>query len=275
LELRFEQSKEGSVMKKALKIILIAVPVLIIVVLLVVLGSLNRIVKAGVETIGPKVTGTTVTLNSVKISPFSGQGALGGLLVGNPAGFKTDSAFELGQIRVNIDVKSVKSDKIVIEEIFIDGPKITFEGDLRGSNIAKIRENIAAFSGGGAPAEEAAPAPETDKKPGKKVQIDRFVLKNGEIQLAATLAGGELVTVPLPDIELRDIGKDSGGATVEKVVNEVFPAIYKAITEAVLSSQELLKKGVEELEGAAKKVGEEVEEEASKLIDGVKGIFDK
>jgi hypothetical protein len=264
-------------MKKALKIILIAVPVLIIVILLVVLGSLNRIVKAGVETVGPKVTGTAVTLNSVKISPFSGQGALGGLLIGNPAGFKTDSAFELGQIRVNIDLKSVKSDKIVIEEIFIDGPKITFEGDLRGSNIAKIRENIAAFSGGGAPAKEAAPAPspETEKKPGKKVQIDRFVLKNGEIQLAATLAGGELVTVPLPDIELRDIGKDSDGATVEKVVNKVFPAIYKAITEAVLSSDTLLKESAKALEEGAKKAGEEAKEEASKIVEGVKGIFDR
>jgi hypothetical protein len=262
-------------MKKALKIILIAVPVLIIVVLLVLLGSLNRIVKAGVETMGPKVTGTTVTLRQVKISPFSGQGALGGLLVGNPAGFKTDSAFELGQVRVNIDLKSLKSDKIVIEEILIDGPKITFEGDLRGSNIAKIRQNVEAFSGGGAPTAEPAPSPTTAKKPGKKVQIDRFVLKNGEIQLAATLAGGELVTVPLPDIELAGIGKDSGGATVEKVVNEVFPAIYKAITEAVVSSPELLKKGVEELEDAAKKVGEEAEKEASKVIEGVKGIFDR
>ncbi len=67
-------------------------PVLIILVLLVFLGSLNRIVKAGVETVGPKVTGTTVTLRQVKISPFSAQGTLGGLLVGNPAGFKTDSA---------------------------------------------------------------------------------------------------------------------------------------------------------------------------------------
>jgi hypothetical protein len=268
---------EGSVMKKALKITLIAVPVLIIVVLLVFLGSLNRIVKAGVETVGPKVTGTAVTLNAVKISPFSGQGALGGLLVGNPAGFKTDSAFELGQVRVNIDLKSLAGDKIVIEEIFIDGPKITFEGDLRGSNIAKIRQNVEAFSGGPgkAPAAEAAPSPETEKKPGKKVQIDRFVLKNGEIQLAATLAGGELVTVPLPDIELRDIGKDSGGATVEKVVNEVFPAIYKAITEAVLSSDKLLKEGVKTLEDAAKKAGEEAKEEASKVAEGLKGIFNR
>jgi len=262
-------------MKKALKVILIAVPVLVIVVLLVVLGSLNRIVKAGVETMGPKVTGTTVTLRQVKISPFSGQGALGGLLVGNPAGFKTDSAFELGQVRVSIDLKSLRSDKIVIEEIFIDAPKITFEGDLRGSNIAKIRQNVEAFSGGKAPAAEPAPSPTTAKKPGKKVQIDRFVLKNGEIQLAATLAGGELVTVPLPDIELRDIGKDSGGATVEKVLQQIFPAIYKSITEAVLSSDKLLKEGAKALEDSARKAGEEAKEEASKVIEGVKGIFDR
>jgi hypothetical protein len=89
------------------------------------------------------------------------------------------------------------------------------------------------------------------------------------------LAGGEVATVPLPDIELRDIGKDSGGATVEKVVEQVFPAIYKAITEAVLSSDKLLKEGVKAIEDAAKKAGDEAKEEASKLIDDVKGIFDR
>jgi hypothetical protein len=36
----------------------------------------------------------------VVISPTSGAGMLSGLKMGNPAGFKTDSAFSLGQISV-------------------------------------------------------------------------------------------------------------------------------------------------------------------------------
>ena len=262
-------------MKKLLKIAVIVVPVLIIAVLLVIFSSLNRIVKAGVETMGPKVTGTSVPLDKVGISPFSGQGALGGLRVANPEGFNTPNAFELGKVSVNVGLKSLLSDVIVIEEILIDAPEITFEGDLSGSNISKIRKNVEAFSSRAPAAEEAEPAPEKPAKEGKKVQINRFALKNGKVQLAATLVKGEVLSVPLPDIELTDIGKESGGATVADVVNQVFPAIYKAITDAVLSSQELLKESIEAVEDTAKEMRETAEGEASKLIKGVKGIFDR
>jgi uncharacterized protein involved in outer membrane biogenesis len=262
-------------MKKVLKIAVIAVPVLIIVVLLVIFSSLNRIVKAGVETMGPKVTGTSVTLDKVGISPFSGQGALGGLRVANPQGFNTPNAFELGKVSVSIDPGSLRSDTIVIREILIDGPEITFEGDLSGSNISKIRKNVEAFSSRAPAAEEAQPAPEKPAKAGKKVQINRFALKNGKVQLAATLVKGEAFSVPLPDIELTDIGKESGGTTVADVVNQVFPAVYKAITDAVLSSEKLIKESVEAVEDAAKGIRDTAEGEASKLIKGVKGVFDR
>lgn len=262
-------------MKKLLKIAAIAVPVLIIVVLLVIFSSLNRIVKAGVETMGPKVTGTGVTLDKVGISPFSGQGALGGLRIANPEGFNTPNAFELGQVSVSIDPRSLRSDTIVIREILIDAPEITFEGDLSGSNISRIRKNIESFSGKRPAAEQAEPAPEKPAKAGKKVQIKRFALKNGKVQLAATLVKGEAVTVPLPDIELTDIGKDSSGTTLAEAVNQVFPAIYKAITEAVMSSDKLLKESVEALEDTAKGIRETAEEEASKVLEGVKGILDR
>jgi uncharacterized protein involved in outer membrane biogenesis len=262
-------------MKKLIKIAVIAVPVLIIVVLLVILSSLNRIVKAGVETMGPKVTGTSVTLENVKISPFSGQGALGGLRVANPGGFNTPNAFELGEVSVSIDTGSLRSDTIVIREILIDAPEITFEGDLSGSNISAIRKNVEAFSASKPAAKEQEPTPEEPAKPGKKVQIDRFALKNGKVELAATLVKGQVVTVPLPDIELTDIGKDSGGATVADAVNQVFPAVYKAITDAVLSADELVKESIEAVEDAAKGVRDTAEKEASKIIKDVKGIFDR
>jgi len=262
-------------MKKLLKIAVIAVPVLIIVVLLVIFSSLNRIVKAGVETMGPKVTGTGVTLDKVGISPFSGQGALGGLRIGNPEGFNTPNAFELGKVSVSIDPRSLRSDTIVIREILIDAPEITFEGDLSGSNISRIRKNIESFSSKRPPAAEAEPAPEKPAKAGKKVQIDRFTFKNGKVELAATLVKGEMISAPLPDIELTDIGKESGGATLAEAINQVFPAIYKAITEAVMSSDKLLKESVEALEDTAKGVRETAEGEASKLIKGVKGVFDR
>jgi uncharacterized protein involved in outer membrane biogenesis len=262
-------------MKKALKIILVAVPMVIIVAVLVIFFSLNSIVKAGVETVGPKVTGTAVTLDKVGLSPLSGRGALAGLRVGNPEGFTTESAFELGEVRVNVSPKSLLSDTIVIEEIVVASPKVTFEGDISGSNIGRIRKNVEAFSSSAAPSAESKPSAQEGDKKGKKVEIGRFVFKDGSVQLAAAMLKGQSATVPLPDIELRDIGKDSGGATLATVVEELFPAIYKAIIETVASSGEVLEKAAQELEDSARKVRDQAEGEASKMLKDVKGIFDR
>jgi hypothetical protein len=47
---------------------------------------LGHVVKAGVNTFGPKITQTKVELTGAVVSPLSGSGTLTGLTVGNPAG---------------------------------------------------------------------------------------------------------------------------------------------------------------------------------------------
>src|SRR5579883_3150169 len=104
-------------MKKILARIAIAVVVLILAALLVVFFSLNSIVKKGVETVGPMITKTEVKLGSADISPFSGGGRLTKLFVGNPEGFKAPSAMEFGDIKVGVQVSSLTSAVIVVNEV--------------------------------------------------------------------------------------------------------------------------------------------------------------
>ena len=76
--------------------------------------ALNNGIKHGVETVGPKVTETSVTLAEVNISVLSGKGTLKNLNVGNPSGFKNENIFALGQIDIEVDRKSLFSDRIII-----------------------------------------------------------------------------------------------------------------------------------------------------------------
>src|SRR5580765_941829 len=115
--------------KLVIRIILVAV-VLILVALAVVFFSLNSIVTKGVETMGPKLTGVQVRLGSAKLSPLSGQGQLTGLFVGNPEGYKALSAIKVGDIKVEVQPSSVLSDTLVVDEVNIQAPEITFEGTL-------------------------------------------------------------------------------------------------------------------------------------------------
>src|SRR5437879_8966627 len=164
-------------MKTLLKIGVIVV-LLIVVALVVISSSLSSIIKAGVETVGPKVTGTTMKLDGMDLSLFSGKGRLKGLVVGNPPGFQAASAFKLADAKVKVDLKTALTDKLIIEEILIDGPEITYESGPSGSNLSKIQENVAAFGKSVGTQEGVEPKWQKKDPTQKKVQINHFIVKN-------------------------------------------------------------------------------------------------
>ncbi|HXG48436.1 MAG TPA: hypothetical protein VNO52_12480, partial [Methylomirabilota bacterium] len=135
-------------MRKWIPRIVFAVVVLLGLAIVGVFVFLNDIVKKAVETAGPPLTKTEVKLASSKISPLSGSGHLQGLFIGNPEGFKTEFAIKMGEMKVDVDVGSLLSDTIVVEQIFIEGPEITFEGGLKGSNLGRLLDNLEAATGG-------------------------------------------------------------------------------------------------------------------------------
>jgi len=255
-------------MKTLLKVGVIVV--LLLVVALTMIGVyFNSMIKAGVEAVGPKITGTTVKLDSVDLSPFSGQGRLKGLVVGNPPGFQAERAFKLADAKVKVDLKTALSDKLIIEEILIDGPEITYESGPSGSNISKIQEHVAAF--GKSVGTKGAGESQSQKKDPtqKKVQINHFIVKNGQVKLSASMLKGKALTVRLPDLHLRDIGKESGGVAVQQAAAEVLMAINKSVVQSVAGSGKLLEKAAEAAEEAAKNIGGE----AGKAVEGIKGLF--
>jgi len=233
--------------------ILLTIVVLVVIVLVVVTFFLGAVVKKSVETVGPKVVGVPITLEKARISVLLGQAKLSQLVVGNPEGFKTPSAFALGELKIDLDVASLLSDRIVIREILVDAPEITFEGSLKGSNLGALRKQLE--SPGDAQSETPLPEEPAAKSAGaqKKVQIDRFVLSNAKVNLSSGLMQGKAVTIPLPTIELTDIGKGKEGASVSDVVREVLSAVSDAVTQAVLSSGKVLGKSVELGKDAAMK----------------------
>jgi hypothetical protein len=119
-----------------------AVVALIIVAAIFIFSSLDGIVQAAVEKFGTEIVGTNVELADVKISVTSGERALRGLVVGNPAPFETDSALNLGEISVSIDPTTITSGTIVIKKIAIGSPEITYELGSGGSNIDAIQKNV-------------------------------------------------------------------------------------------------------------------------------------
>ena len=231
-------------------------------------SNIDSIIKTAVEDVGSEATKTKVTLNEVKLSITSGEGALRGFRMTNPAGFKTAEAMRFGEVSVKVDTDSVTKDVIVIKEVVIAAPQITYELAGGGSNIQTIQKNVDAFAksmgaGGGG----QQPAEKSDG--GKKVIIEHLYVRDGKIGVSAAFLAGKQMNVPLPNIHMTDIGKKKGGASPAEVADQLLSKISQAATGAVSGL------GLDKMMGSAKDAAAGAAEGATKTLEGAgKGIGD-
>ena len=263
-----------------------AVIVAIVAAVIVLGSSIDSLVEAAVEEYGSEITGAKVALAEAEISPTSGEGALRGLTVGNPPGFQTDRAFRLGEIKVAIDIGTLTEDTIVIRELSILAPEITYELGENGSNFDALQRNVDSYmkarGGGGDSGAATRPGGDADEG-GKKLIIERLVVRNAKARVSAGVLAGKTMDVDLPTIEMTDVGKDKGGAKPGEVVDMVIAKVEGSLGGVLgtLDPAQLLDKmGVGEigkklLEGGGEgaKVLQDGGEGAKKLIeDGAKEL---
>ena len=244
---------------------------LLVLAVLLVLGSsavvvagffLGPIVTKAVNTVGPRITGTKVELASASISPLTGGGTLKGLLVGNPAGWTSDKAITIGEVRASIQPASLLGSHILINEVFVDGPEFVFEQRLLGgNNIAALLKQIEANTGGGSVVPEAKAGEAKAGEP-LKFAIKSFRIQNARMALSIA---GQSLTVPLPPLTITDLGVAEGGITAGQVAEQVLKRVLAQL--GVAATEAAMKVGGAFLDGGA--------EGAKSAREAAKGALNK
>ncbi len=261
-------------MKKWIIRILISLVILLIVALVAVRLFLDSAVKRGVETVGPMLAKVEIKLNSVSLSLLSGSGAIKGLIVGNPEGYKTPSAISVGDASLAVQAGSIFSDKVIIRSIHVRAPEITFESELNvtHNNLNKILANLQEATGGAAPAKSGEPAKPKEAKAGKKFEVDDFLISGGKIHVSLTTLKGKSVTVPLPEVHLTNLGQGPDGITAGELATRVIQAIEKEAAAASAGAVADLGKQATEL---ANEAGKAATDAAGKVTKGIGDLFKK
>lgn len=235
-------------------------------------SNADKMVKTAIESNGSRVTQVAVALDAVDLSLQEMKAGLRGLTVANPPGFKTARAVSLGEI--SVDIGDISREMIVIDEIMVRAPEITYEIGSGGSNIATIQENVDNFmkvaQGGGSAGESAGSSSSGGESAGPKVVISNLYIQDGKVNVSASLMQGKTLTTPLPNIHLTDIGKDSGGATPAEVVDQVIAAITKHSGSAA-SSLDLSQLGLSDISGKAAEMGKAAGDAAKKAMEDAAG----
>jgi uncharacterized protein involved in outer membrane biogenesis len=254
-------------MKKWILIACGTLVVIIAIILVAGLSNLGPIIKNAVNTYGPRMTKTEVRLGNVSISIFSGQAKLKDFYLGNPKGFKSPHAMNVRSIYMDVEEGSLIEDTIIIDKIEVVRPEITYEKKRGTDNLKTILNNLTRTA-----ATDKPPKKQSGKESGgKKILIRNFILRDGKVNLTMSMLAGKSISAKLPDIYLKDLGKDKGGALPADAFKEVFASLYKNITSPAVTNtlnQELKAQGLD-IGG----VGDGAKKELKTVTGKVKGLF--
>jgi uncharacterized protein involved in outer membrane biogenesis len=215
-----------------------------------------------------------VTLESAGFSLLGGKVSIKNFIIYNPEGYKSEYAFKLGRMKIDVDIWSLLSDKIVVEEILVDEMDVCYEQGLTSSNIYEIKKNIDKFAKAGEseePKAEDAQTEETkeesDASEGaktKRFQIGSLDFQNSHVIIVTSLSKKAAVKVPMPVIHMKDLGMENEeGQTIQEMAPAIIAELAKDTAVAVKdSSVDIGGKALDSLQ-----------ETGSDLVDGVKNLF--
>lgn len=203
---------------------------IIMVAVLVLFLSINKIVSSAIEDYGNDITGTTVTVERVSISPFSGSGNVYGLSVDNPEGFEYENALTIDKISLSIDLFTLLSNDILVHEVTVIGLTLFVEQNLPENNIYSILQHMGDVS-----------KSETSTV---NLVIEHFLLDEGTMQLTSTIGEERSSSVSISRVELTDVGREGAQEDVYKTVE------YIARETAENALSDVANSGLEQLQDA-------------------------
>lgn len=193
-----KKKKSGNV-KKGIVITLIIIIVLIAAVITYFLTNLNMIVKMAIEKYGSEAIGTAVRVKRVNIQLKEGSAFIEGLTVANPEGFETPLAFSLGKTGADIDLASLKTDEIGIEDIVVKAPEIFVEINKDNkNNLNELMKNLPKAPAKTKSSEESKETKEV------KMHIHHLIFEKGRIY-AKVVPMNKDYELDMPKVEMQNL----------------------------------------------------------------------
>lgn len=227
-------------------------------------------VKKAVEVYGPEALRAPVKVGDVSAGFLRGAVKVQNLVIGNPEGYREPVAIDARALRIRLRLRSLFSDTVVIEEILLDDPVITYEKRNGVTNLTQLQRNAMIWA-------DSLSSKEADE-PSRKVVIERFRIRNGTLRVK--LPHLPAVPIQLPDIERRNIGgKGSDGQNFGHAAKDLLGSLQLNASDAVADAGDAIEKTAKDALKAGKDFGGKALKSGGKALDGagdaLKGLLGK
>lgn len=204
-------------MKNKILLSIVGLIAIIGIAFIVLTFTIDGIVKSAIEENGTELFQTEVNVNNVDISLINGTGEINGLVIQNPEGFSGEPAIQIDVTNIRIDLVSIFSDTIVVENVTLQNPELFFEQRGVGINLRKLNQNM-----------------DLDEDvEGPFLVIDHLLIENGTVKVSSTMERERTAEASIEEFELNNVGR-AGNNTVKQSMREIMdPLIQRAIQEAI------------------------------------------
>lgn len=221
---------------------------------------MDALAERAIERGASEALGVRTEVRSLLLRPLSGRLSLRGLEIANPPGWE-GSFLVVEQAAAQLDVATLRSDVVEVEEVTLRGLTVTLEERAAGSNYDAIVANL---DGGGEAAEE-----------GPAVRVRDLWVRDVTARLR--VAAAPPLTLELPVIHLRDLGGPDGagsGAITAEVVRAVLTTVATRVPGVPLALATRLLGGLG-LSGASQLLREAGERGIDAAREALREVFDR
>ena len=233
----------------------------------------------------PGYTGTDFSIDRFRFNPYSGVLGINGAKLSNPDGFGKAEAFSFVSFSAKVDVGSLISDTVLVKEIVVEDAFASYYSHDGKNNFDVIFGNVEKAMGSkeGKTGEKGTGNKRNSAK--KKVIIERLRITGTKVKM---MKSDMMPPFALPAIELTDVGKKSGGATLEEAWTQIVNSVMQSMSSAgdgIGALGILFGDGAKDLagilnggasgkksKGAADAVGDTAKKAAEELKDIIKGF---
>lgn len=149
--------------------------------------------------------GASTTVETATLDFFPPGIRLGGVRLQNPPGYDLQPLASIDNVLVHVAPRSILSSIVEVPEVAVDGLFLWLEKAGGKTNLEVFKERVFA---------------RLDEAPSsRRVVILRLSVHRGRVSTAPL---GHRMTVPLKDVELRNLGRDKGGLGGRELADLLF-----------------------------------------------------
>lgn len=196
-----------------------------------ILGALihvvsGRCVASAIRLAAPRVLGVNVTIRKATVYWLTGRIVATDLVVSNPKGFDAPNLCEVHGIDINLAVTSIFRHTFTLDDVRVDKPVLTYERKHGTSNLDALQKLI------------DAKRPQSSKKGSSPVSEKTYSIRHlgiHDITVGVDLGGfmSKPMTLPLPNIDMTDLGNANGGMTPSHIAGKITQALIDGIGNAL------------------------------------------